>query len=726
MNSQSNYKSVKHDSTSLYVGDEICLIRFVCDLETLSQLFYAAQYLEGTNDSLISSLFEINYFRYNKGNKRRIFDIYNENKNSTEFFEYNKKEQFIIDSDRRSFLNANLNNKIIIWEPTFPPEKKGETDVAYFQYFLLILTYMKNKGYRYNICISAGEYSGLKYNPIDYGDKVSRLRTFLYFYSNEDLSKIYIFSKYIKNDSTDKEKETKVIEIEWQHIKAKKGNDEYLDFGKIFPLITITPDVFKSLVLTPCTQNAANDEWDKRLFELYKSYIRRYLRKKHKLDRKSKIMTSLVRTNGFYDFEKDSLLEGLIFVSTLVYLEEYTLTDTSRRKDLIRLHEICVDYAQGIAQLLENIVYHVVRNSNNGSYEGCGSFTFRIRNKSNANYYISEDDGDICNFSNFMELYVVDLNFGQFDGFVNKFVENVKTRGDKWANILENNVFLPQLFGENLPNSNMANYFNNGENIAMHYGLQILNSVVMTGEGCLYMSSGSLSDLELTEKNSFFNEYKVDSYSNPKFLWRNGTAYIIYLPIKYEETVNYSDVIFISNLECNDNIAIGTQLLVDSKCWETVALTAEDKNKSVIKVKNELLKNVDSNKIYYIDISCITLNHIYAYEVLSKALFLMLHEGKINDIVLINIPKKYDVIKVFRHFALFYNRYGENLGMEGKSVYLINADGTLDLLLYGSKLNSIKENFAFNKIYGGYSDEAMEIIKHLCDRTERKNNGRKS
>jgi len=720
LSKQSIFENAKHENFTINKGDEICIVRFDCDLKTLSQLFGVIQYFEGTKNRL-NSFFSINYFRYEKGNKREIDKFYRENKRSKEFFEVNKKGQYIIDSKRQAFLNAGKNQKIIIWEPIFPSDKKEETDVAYIQYFLLVLKYMEKQGYRYNVRISAGENSEYKYNPIEYGDKGSRLRTFLYLYPTEDLSKIYIYSKYEKVD----EEKNKVVEIEWQHIKAENKDDVSLNFGKIFPLITITPDIYKALVQTTCDQNIGKDEWSKRFYELYKIYIRRFLQKKYK---DTEIMISHVKINGLNNFENDSLLEGLIFVSTLAYLEEYSLTDIDRRKDLARLHEICVDYAQGIAQLLENIIYHVVRNPRTDTYDGgCGSFTFRIREKKKANYYKAKGDIDKLNFSNFMELYVADFNYGQFNGFVNKFVENIKNRGDRWANILnEEDVELPQLFGENLKNTKMEKYFNEGENIAMHYGLQILNSVVMTGGGSLYVSSGSFNDKKSTPKNFFFNKYKDKSYFQPKFLWRNGTAYIIYLPVKYGGVVKYGDVISVSNLRCNESKKDGKQLTVTPASWETVALTSKSKDDAVKKVNEELSKNIKGKNYYYIDFSCITSQYIYAYEVLSKAIFLLLHEGKLKDIALINIPKEYDVIKVFRQFALFYDRFGENSVMEGKSVYLIDAGGALDLLLYGSKIESIKENLAFNKIYGGYSDEAMEIIKHLCDRAERGKNGRKS
>ena len=93
---------------------------------------------------------------------------------------------------------------------------------------------------------------------------------------------------------------------------------------------------------------------------------------------------------------------------------------------------------------------------------------------------------------------------------VSKFVENVHNREiDKvvWSDKLTTtSVELPHLFGEKLQGTPMEEYFKDGNNIAMHYGLQILNSVVIIGEGCLYVASGSPSDKELkARKTVIFN-----------------------------------------------------------------------------------------------------------------------------------------------------------------------------------------------------------------------------
>ena len=667
----------------------------------------------------VNFFYDIMFFKYT-GKDRSLSLIYDENKKSTCFLETNKN--YLESSTISAFCREENNKKIILWEPLFTLKKEDNTDIEHFQYFLLILNYLEHKNYNFTVRISAGEQTDNNYiyNPIAYQEAWSRLRTFLYLYPANILSKIFIYGKYKK---LDKEHNITSEEIRWAHLKAEnKEEDQPLNFGKIFPLIAIDHNMYKALVQTSCGQDCTGNEWAEKFYNLYKIYIRRFLQAKYKI---GTVMESHVKANGFYNFEKDSLLEGLIFVSILVYLEDYSLTDKSRRKELTRLHEICIDYAQGIAQLIENTLFHVIRNENTEEYDsGCGSFTFRIREKSAATYLKNSGTNNEEKFSKIMELYVVDFNYRNFEGFVNKFINNVNKR----SSIIEPaEIKLPHLFGEGLEkNSSMKRYFEDSENIAMHYGLQILNNIIVTMDGSLYVVSGSGEDNRPDEeKNSFFNS-KANMYIKPDFFWKNGTAYVIYLPIKYEQELNYGDVISISNFECQEySGGFYVQLLKDKHWVPDISLTPEGKKIAIDNIKNRLLNEINSiesteDKIFYIDINAWNLNlNIYLYEVLSKAIFILLHEKNLssfNHIALINLPSEYDVIKLFRQFALFYNRWGENENMANKSVYFMDCEGELDLLLYGEKLDRIKNNLAYGKIYGGYSSVAMEIIRHLSER----------
>ena len=213
-------------------------------------------------------------------------------------------------------------------------------------------------------------------------------------------------------------------------------------------------------------------------------------------------------------------------------------------------------------------------------------------------------------------------------------------------------------------------------------------------------------------------------------MWENGTAYIVYLPVRYQQKEpDYKDIA-VSNFKCE---VIGKSAFhkLDVPVTLLSRKTAgNDKENLVESIRYELHKQLyKDDTVYYIDFGedgNKMINNLFAFEVIVKAVFMLMCpvqevKNKINNIAFVNIPYKYDVIKLFRQFALFYNRYGENMQMKQKSVYLIDREATLDLLLYGKDLDSIKKNLAYGKIYGGYSDDAMAIINTLISKRKGKN-----
>lgn len=718
---------------------EVCIIRFLCNLENLSRIFDVINYLGLYGEKSTSFYNPQNFtieFSKNEGKKK---------------IEENK----IKDSCLEDFRRANKSDKFIRWEPMFV-ENDDSDDVVYFQYFLLILKYLAKENYGYEVKISAGyDAKNKEYSVLEYSGKWSRLRTFLYLYSDNELSKIFIYSK-IKEATG------------WRQIKDKDTKSS-IDFGKIFPLLPINAATYNALINTSCInkeQDELQDEWQIKIHNLYYSYKDRILieinseygekfenlkkleatykdsykeevdagsRGDEKFEQLKKNNSSLMEqikqlrfmlTNDreayLPQYKNDSLLEGIIFVATLFYLGEVASLTESQ---LTELHEICVDYAQGVAQLIENIIYHVIGNETEES--GCGSFTIRVRERKDA-FYLNEDA--FKDINKFMEIYVADYNYKKFGGFVNRFLSNVADRGDKWADSLTvNNVQLQHLFGENLEKE-MKKYFEDGTNIAMHYGLQIFNNVVKTNDGCLYMTSGACNDKD--KNNTFFSENYVGNddkkgYIAPELFWGNGTAYIVYLPIKSKtNNINYTDAVAESNIDICESEAIKLSLVLSVN--RQYNLTAEDKNSCIECIRKSIEEQINKNKIdsndciYFIDfkefyekMKEVPFNK---FEVLAKALFLLFAAetmGTFKNVAIVNLGEEYDVIRMFRQFALFYNRVGKSKNMKGKSVFLVDDLGQFDIFIYGEDLASIEMNLAYGQIYGGYSDTAMTIINHI-------------
>ena len=109
---------------------------------------------------------------------------------------------------------------------------------------------------------------------------------------------------------------------------------------------------------------------------------------------------------------------------------------------------------------------------------------------------------------------------------------------------------------------------------------------------------------------------------------------------------------------------------------------------------------------------------LYAYELLAKAVLLNLasQTEKLTHVALVDLERKYDVIKFFRFITIYFDRNGKNEQMKGVSLYLIDQTGTYDVLLRGEDLESVKELLALNRLYGGSQEEAIETIEAVINR----------
>ena len=458
----------------------------------------------------------------------------------------------------------------------------------------------------------------------------------------------------------------------------------------------------------------------------------------------SNLRAQLLERENITEFLKhDSLLESLLFLSTLCYLVR-TKSDkksknekqecSSKQLNIIELHETCVDYAQGISQLLENVLYHVI-NADHGTNEGTGVFAIRVRTRDDFLKHQQNNTGTdksshfdntfIADVKFFMEIYVTDYKYNdeKFKTIVQKFVDNMLEYSadqgiDATTTISENDIELAHVFGEDAKykpyrDSYMAKYYSQTTTIAHHYGLQILNSVIQTSNGYLFVRSGQ------GDRNCFS---KGDNYKHQKFGWGNGTSYIIYLPIKEEQAkVDYSDVIS----ALTGNSADGSHpeykpLNIDAlvtKIATSKIKTAREKvsliQQIVVALKTQVTTSEHNDVYYIVDLKNKTLT-ISMSEILSKAFFILLVDNVFDNLAIVNIQNRHDVIRIFRQFALFYNRSGYNYLMNEKSVYLVDETVKLDILLYGNNLKSIKDNLLQSKIYGGYDEVAMQIVNHLA------------
>lgn len=87
-------------------------------------------------------------------------------------------------------------------------------------------------------------------------------------------------------------------------------------------------------------------------------------------------------------------------------------------------------------------------------------------------------------------------------------------------------------------------------------------------------------------------------------------------------------------------------------------------------------------------------------------------QKNIDNVAIINVKCRQEVVKLFRQFALFYNRRGENIHMRDKSVFIVDTKAEMDLLLRGT-IADIKKDMYNSQICGGIDEITMRIIEHL-------------
>ena len=108
------------------------------------------------------------------------------------------------------------------------------------------------------------------------------------------------------------------------------------------------------------------------------------------------------------------------------------------------------------------------------------------------------------------------------------------------------------------------------------------------------------------------------------------------------------------------------------------------------------------------------------YEILAKALFRCLADNniKLNNLALINLEDRERVIQLLRQFMLFY-RKGRNNMMENKSIFIIDKNAEIDIILSGN-IEQIGQNMHMSQLTGGLDDRAMDIIRYFVKSRKQK------
>lgn len=679
----------------IYSNSHICLIS--CDMTRKSVMKLPSiidALLSGNVDkNLISS---IRFFHY-VGKDRGLWRTMNENMHSREPFQYNN-------SSRTYFIEETINDVQNLKESLFLFELHSFyfssntdgvdnddmiVDAINLEYLCLLYHYLNSIGLNFYFAISGIISEDRRYTDIT-EDDYHRTRIFLFLESlygiNDRLRALCAFED--KGNYVEKwaslYSESNILRIKNINDSSKEILNNRM-FGKILPLIHIDHSTYiylQALAFKPESYEY-NNLVEQRLDELLAYYIERI----------SQLLDC--ETNQFIKqtHETDNLFEAIFFSSILYYLLISSETHSFSLNEIITFHEKCIDCAQGCFQLFENSFYHVV------NADGWANTALRIREKT-----IVLDNKETKKQYDF-EFNISDLTCNTSAvGIVSKFIEN-------HPNDNFDDIKLEYFFGED-GGEKLKDFFSKEKNIANHYGLMILNNVVASNRGTIRVRSGG-------EIYSNIKGEDLDGYMP----WDKGTVYTISFPIVFKtEEPKYYDSIAFENMELPD-VALSTVNFTPHKFrdrhftdYHSKEIAIEDLKRALDeRIRKSIREKVD-NPILVVDCSGMIVD-IY-YEILAKSFFLELcdtisnNQLKIKNLAFINLQSRHHTIKLFRQFALFYDRRGKNQFLDNANIFIVDKDASLPLHFMGD-INDIFAEKNYLEVYGGVDSTAIDILNAL-------------
>lgn len=258
------------------------------------------------------------------------------------------------------------------WQNEVQIAAKLRDDITEIQYLLLVLQKILSDGYDCTVLISAGKHEETRYTPIT-NDNYFRLAQNLYFYRDNDdlnccLAEIYRCFLVYCQINTDRNR------AKWIPLPRKYARGQF--FGRIIPQIPITHHSYNALA-TSYSYNTTNNDWLSLLHDLCSGYFERL---------SGGVLQAQCEKIRTYQ-NSDSNFETLLFLGVCNNISKQDVNDPCF--DIESLHEDCMNFAQGVLQLVENVVHHVIGEDDT---RGCGILTIRHRRAEDAKkLYLNED-----------------------------------------------------------------------------------------------------------------------------------------------------------------------------------------------------------------------------------------------------------------------------------------------------------------------------------------------
>lgn len=371
------------------------------------------------------------------------------------------------------------------------------------------------------------------------------------------------------------------------------------------------------------------------------------------------------------------------------------------------------DLADGIVQLLENVIIHATR--------GIGLFAIEAVCSGNSSKVNS-------------------FRFWIGDYSEKNMIENFKLNIMGLKRKKQFKLYRSDLdyIKESLDNKDISFFFNQDKDetwdmynqlpgiIAHHYGLQLFQSLVICNKGVFQVQSHKLI-------------YRSDGRKARKQPIIRGTQYNIEIPIDHklsmtttgiDSNVNYTNVMDLNYYikKCYDldkrfmNSAYSS---IKENLFYAGSNIAEQKEGVINYIKDSLGKIIDSTIddaldysgiIYWLDASKIMINRV---ELLCKAIVLFMSQTKqINyNFSFINCSE-YFIVEMVRMFSVFYGKNGEFKYIKNVQIYFSGGrnNAGLEFILAGNSLKRVVSNAQKYAFFSGFRPSSLTYLELMLEK----------
>ena len=680
------------------------------------------------------------------------------------------------------------------------------------QYLILLLQSImgKNRNFQYQVRLKHELDSSTKEHVKTKQGDWGRIRTFLSCFQDGLNKGTFLFDTTSPYRFCDDDKES----------RRYLGNSDTIAFGRLVPLIPINYKIYLFLGKTvgevfpfcfddeKCKKKSAHEK-EKNIRLLYRICLR-YLFDKIPGTTNKDFISYLSQRKAhyqspkFYEEVKDlNILSFLIFSVQNHWNVRETLEDIRNKKSgnrkfqkenlkaeglsfetedkkaqIQKDNEILIaamDMADGLLQIIENIVFHAGDANNNGR----GLMNLRLYKRDTdtwnnyvekrySNYLAGHDNRrinelvfdekkeissyDVCKIlekKNLAELglaqlqkfeelkseiedrkrkrcqsvYYLEVQLLDHSGknMCKVFLDNLKERSDKSFKQVEKTMKVSTFFNPSTSEMKCWEAFvDQGENnVIRHYGLQLFDALLKSLDGCfIVQSSSSATKLQNEEYYTTSGDEPTAKNILAQF---SGTQYTLLLPFaeRGKRDHGFTNVAIKYNLP---NVDFHTHLTQFEEIKPKLAerhWTQEEKLGSIREIANFLLKiDRDENDVIVVDLKALCILPTN-YEVLAKALFLFISsnpDSKMN-IAIINC-NRIAFIHLVRVFALLYDRNGQNSFFNQAQIYLLDERANTSFLLAGGNLKNtvvaqMKQEASHEVAYEWNKDTIVNFLKKM-------------